>query len=77
MREYLEEGRRLDRPHHASRPVYQIMKDCWVKEPSKRPNFRQLAEDLEKILDAVDRDIYLDMNNDINEDSKSHYHKMT
>ena len=40
-----------------------------MTDPIKRPKFRQLSEDLEKILDTVDREIYLDMNNEINEDS--------
>ena len=67
---YLGEGKRLDRPIHSSREIYQLMRDCWELEPEKRPSFRELSEDLNKQLETIDRESYLDMNNDMDNDSK-------
>lgn len=68
---YLGEGKRLDRPMHASRPIYQLMRDCWELDPQKRPTFRHLSEDLEKQLENIDRESYLDMNPELDNDSDS------
>lgn len=46
------------------------MRDCWELEPEKRPSFRELSEDLNKQLETMDRESYLDMNNDMDNDSK-------
>ena len=70
MERYLGEGKRLDRPIHSSRAIYQLMRDCWELEPHKRPSFRELSEDLNKQLETIDRESYLDMNTDMDNDSK-------
>lgn len=67
VRNFLESGARLDRPQYASRQLYQIMRDCWKAEPSERPKFRDLADDLEKELETLDRERQLDMNGDDSE----------
>jgi len=64
VRNFLESGARLDRPQYASRQLYQIMRDCWKAEPTERPKFRDLADDLEKELETLDRERQLDMNGD-------------
>ena len=46
------------------------MRDCWELEPEKRPSFRELSEDLNKQLETIDRESYLDMNTDVDNDSK-------
>ena len=46
------------------------MRDCWTNDPCGRPKFRQLAEDLEKELEIIDPESYLEMNFDISDDSK-------
>ena len=61
VRNFLEAGNRLDRPQYASRQLYQIMRDCWKAQPEQRPRFRDLADDLEKELDTLDREKKLDM----------------
>ena len=37
------------------------MRDCWKAQPEQRPRFRDLADDLEKELDTLDREKKLDM----------------
>ena len=61
VRNFLEAGNRLDRPQYASRQIYQIMRDCWKAQPEQRPRFRDLADDLKKELDTLDREKKLDM----------------
>jgi len=71
LERYLGEGNRLDRPIHSSRAIYQLMRDCWELEPHKRPSFRELSEDLNQQLETIDRESYLDMNTDMDNDSDS------
>ena len=45
----LRHGERLEHPQFASIELYRLMRDCW-EAPQKRPKFRQLVEDLDRML---------------------------
>ena len=46
----LRQGERLDHPQFASLELYRLMRDCWEELPQRRPTFRQLVEDLDRML---------------------------
>ena len=46
----LRQGERLDHPQFASLELYRLMRDCWEEFPQRRPTFRQLVEDLDRML---------------------------
>jgi len=59
---FLQKGKRLEKPSHASAELYQVMLDCWHENPQKRPHFRTLVEDTEKMMiDSGVEDDYLDL----------------
>lgn len=53
-------GHRLERPHHCKEEFYQIMASCWLENPAQRPNFKELAQRLEKLLISENDYIELD-----------------
>ncbi|XP_036773235.2 vascular endothelial growth factor receptor 1 isoform X1 [Manis pentadactyla] len=48
----LKEGVRMRAPEHATPEIYQIMLDCWHKDPKERPRFAELVENLGDLLQA-------------------------
>uniref|UniRef100_A0AAQ4PJ98 Fibroblast growth factor receptor n=1 Tax=Gasterosteus aculeatus aculeatus TaxID=481459 RepID=A0AAQ4PJ98_GASAC len=46
----LKEGHRMDKPGNCTNELYMMMKDCWHAISSHRPTFKQLVEDLDRIL---------------------------
>ncbi|XP_022089777.1 tyrosine kinase receptor Cad96Ca-like [Acanthaster planci] len=46
----LKVGYRMERPEHCSPELYSVMQACWDDNPKKRPSFRTLSLDLEKLL---------------------------
>merc|ERR1739842_220470 len=46
----VKEGKRLDKPEHCRREIYNIMYYCWNKDPVERPSFSDLVETLEGLL---------------------------
>nr|ABL89204.1 FGFR2 [Mus musculus] len=46
----LKEGHRMDKPTNCTNELYMMMRDCWHAVPSQRPTFKQLVEDLDRIL---------------------------
>lgn len=42
-------------------PRYMIMRECWHAAPSQRPTFKQLVEDLDRVLTVTSTDEYLDL----------------
>uniref|UniRef100_A0A8C2B8L3 Fibroblast growth factor receptor n=1 Tax=Cyprinus carpio TaxID=7962 RepID=A0A8C2B8L3_CYPCA len=46
----LKEGHRMDKPANCTNELYMMMKDCWHAISSHRPTFKQLVEDLDRIL---------------------------
>ncbi|XP_038160614.1 fibroblast growth factor receptor 3 isoform X5 [Cyprinodon tularosa] len=57
----LKEGHRMDKPANCTHDLYMIMRECWHAVPSQRPTFRQLVEDLDRILSMTSTDEYLDL----------------
>ncbi|XP_065680959.1 uncharacterized protein LOC100215622 isoform X1 [Hydra vulgaris] len=46
----LNSGYRMERPANCSQSMYDIMLQCWNKEPLQRPTFTELRERFDKIL---------------------------
>ncbi|XP_060044345.1 fibroblast growth factor receptor 3 isoform X2 [Erinaceus europaeus] len=57
----LREGHRMDRPANCTHDLYMIMRECWHAVPSQRPTFKQLVEDLDRVLTETSTDEYLDL----------------
>uniref|UniRef100_A0A8C7PZB8 Fibroblast growth factor receptor n=1 Tax=Oncorhynchus mykiss TaxID=8022 RepID=A0A8C7PZB8_ONCMY len=56
----LKEGHRMDKPGNCTNELYMMMKDCWHAISSHRPTFKQLVEDLDRILTLATNE-YLDL----------------
>uniref|UniRef100_A0A8C6Q677 Fibroblast growth factor receptor n=1 Tax=Nothobranchius furzeri TaxID=105023 RepID=A0A8C6Q677_NOTFU len=56
----LKEGHRMDKPGNCTND-YMMMKDCWHAISSQRPTFKQLVEDLDRILTLSTNEEYLDL----------------
>ncbi|XP_066115041.1 vascular endothelial growth factor receptor 1 isoform X2 [Saccopteryx bilineata] len=48
----LKEGMRMKAPEYATPEIYQIMLDCWHRDPKERPKFAELVEKLGDLLQA-------------------------
>ncbi|XP_006831478.1 PREDICTED: fibroblast growth factor receptor 2 isoform X3 [Chrysochloris asiatica] len=57
----LKEGHRMDKPTNCTNELYMMMRDCWHAVPSQRPTFKQLVEDLDRILTLTTNEDYLDL----------------
>ncbi|XP_013392948.1 fibroblast growth factor receptor 2 isoform X2 [Lingula anatina] len=57
----LREGHRMERPPYSSLEMYQTMLDCWQQHPHQRPSFKELVEDLDRILSLSLNEEYLDL----------------
>ncbi|MFT7806096.1 fibroblast growth factor receptor 2 isoform X3 [Arapaima gigas] len=57
----LKEGHRMDKPGNCTNELYMMMKDCWHAIASHRPTFKQLVEDLDRILTLATNEEYLDL----------------
>ncbi|XP_073402714.1 fibroblast growth factor receptor 2 isoform X2 [Dendrobates tinctorius] len=57
----LKEGHRMDKPANCTNELYMMMRDCWHAIPSHRPTFKQLVEDLDRILTLTSTEEYLDL----------------
>jgi hypothetical protein len=44
----IQNGYRMTPPEYSPNFLGQIVKNCWKKDPKKRPTFSQLAEMIEK-----------------------------
>lgn len=44
-------------PVYSSPARYMIMRECWHAVPSQRPTFKQLVEDLDRILIVTSTDV--------------------
>jgi len=45
--QHVEKGYRMDAPDGCPDHMYRIMKDCWNKDPSQRPNFTRIEKQIE------------------------------
>ncbi|XP_069095321.1 fibroblast growth factor receptor 2 isoform X6 [Pleurodeles waltl] len=68
----LKEGHRMDKPGNCTNELYTMMTDCWRAVPSQRPTFKQLVEDLDRILTQTTNEEYLDLNNPLEPYSPSY-----
>nr|AAA37622.1 FGF receptor precursor [Mus musculus] len=57
----LKEGHRMDKPSNCTNELYMMMRDCWHAVPSQRPTFKQLVEDLDRIVALTSNQDYLDL----------------
>uniref|UniRef100_A0A6I8PNU4 Fibroblast growth factor receptor n=1 Tax=Ornithorhynchus anatinus TaxID=9258 RepID=A0A6I8PNU4_ORNAN len=57
----LKEGHRMDKPSNCTNDLYMMMRDCWHAVPSQRPTFKQLVEDLDRIVALTSNQEYLDL----------------
>ncbi|XP_018419462.1 PREDICTED: fibroblast growth factor receptor 2 isoform X2 [Nanorana parkeri] len=57
----LKEGHRMDKPANCTNELYMMMRDCWHAISSHRPTFKQLVEDLDRILTLTTNEEYLDL----------------
>nr|XP_039264121.1 fibroblast growth factor receptor-like isoform X2 [Styela clava] len=56
---FLRSGERLENPQFATSEMYMLMRDCWEEDPRRRPIFRSLVEDLERMLAEASNDEYI------------------
>ncbi|KAJ8394453.1 hypothetical protein AAFF_G00046640 [Aldrovandia affinis] len=56
----LKEGHRMDKPSNCPPELYRRMRECWLAVPTQRPTFKQLVEELDRVLLSVSDD-YLDL----------------
>ncbi|XP_022081154.1 hepatocyte growth factor receptor-like [Acanthaster planci] len=47
---FLKTGKRMDPPRFCPIKISDIMRRCWLESPKKRPSFRQIAVELEKVV---------------------------
>ncbi|XP_023564745.1 fibroblast growth factor receptor 2 isoform X9 [Octodon degus] len=67
----LKEGHRMDKPANCTNELYMMMRDCWHAVPSQRPTFKQLVEDLDRILTLTTNEEYLDLSQPLEQYSPS------
>ncbi|XP_014346518.1 fibroblast growth factor receptor 1 isoform X1 [Latimeria chalumnae] len=67
----LKEGHRMDKPTNCTNELYMMMRDCWHAMPSHRPTFKQLVEDLDRILAMSSNQEYLDLSMPVDQYSPS------
>uniref|UniRef100_A0A7N5ZVW1 Fibroblast growth factor receptor n=1 Tax=Anabas testudineus TaxID=64144 RepID=A0A7N5ZVW1_ANATE len=56
----LKEGHRMDKPSNCTHELYMMMRECWHAVPTQRPTFKQLVEELDRLLLSIS-DEYLDL----------------
>ncbi|XP_016062645.1 PREDICTED: fibroblast growth factor receptor 2 isoform X12 [Miniopterus natalensis] len=68
----LKEGHRMDKPANCTNELYMMMRDCWHAVPAQRPTFKQLVEDLDRILTLTTNEEYLDLSQPLEQYSPSY-----
>lgn len=58
----LKNGYRMEKPETCSQQIYQIMLSCWTANPEGRPSFTDLRNDLEKLLEEQEDELYISVN---------------
>nr|AQT19751.1 hypothetical protein Smed-abl-2 [Schmidtea mediterranea] len=58
---YLEKGNIMNRPAGCPDNIYDIMKQCWQWFPESRPSFKDLHNELEKMLSNINEQIDLEI----------------
>ncbi|XP_043924903.1 fibroblast growth factor receptor 1 isoform X2 [Protopterus annectens] len=67
----LKEGHRMEKPSGCTNELYMMIRDCWHAVPSQRPTFKQLVEDLDRILALTSNQEYLDLSVQLDQYSSS------
>ena len=57
----LRSGHRMERPPNCTIDVYMIMMECWSLDPTKRPPFSKLVDDLDRLLTRAREGDYLEV----------------
>ncbi|XP_030746357.1 fibroblast growth factor receptor homolog 1-like isoform X2 [Sitophilus oryzae] len=57
----LRNGHRMEKPPCCSLEIYMLMRECWSYQPTERPVFSELVEDLDRILTITANEEYLDL----------------
>ncbi|XP_018118373.1 tyrosine-protein kinase Mer isoform X2 [Xenopus laevis] len=72
--DYLLAGHRLKQPPECLDDLYTVMYQCWLADPTRRPSFTLLKDNLEKFIDglppATDKEEVLYINTSLPEDSE-------
>ncbi|KAI9531964.1 Fibroblast growth factor receptor 4 [Dissostichus eleginoides] len=55
----LKEGHRMDKPSNCTHELYMMMRECWHAVPTQRPTFKQLVEELDKVLLSISDEVIL------------------
>ncbi|XP_072025326.1 vascular endothelial growth factor receptor 1-like [Amphiura filiformis] len=57
----LKHGYRMSIPDYAAGEIYQIMLECWHREPKQRPTFGELVKILGERLEDRTKEVYMDL----------------
>ncbi|RVE67901.1 hypothetical protein OJAV_G00086390 [Oryzias javanicus] len=52
LNELLKSGSRLPQPLGCPPEIYEIMEECWNKDPTSRPSFKELALSIDLFRDS-------------------------
>ncbi|XP_064652095.1 hepatocyte growth factor receptor-like isoform X2 [Lineus longissimus] len=52
---YLRQGRRLPQPSFCPAPLYDIMMECWSRNPEDRPTFEDIARDIKAMITNLEK----------------------
>ncbi|KAJ6629276.1 Vascular endothelial growth factor receptor 1 [Pseudolycoriella hygida] len=58
----LRKGYRMEKPESATKEVYDLMLQCWSRDPESRPLFNILEEKLRKVMDNEVAQYYVNLN---------------
>uniref|UniRef100_A0A8C2EW79 Fibroblast growth factor receptor n=1 Tax=Cyprinus carpio TaxID=7962 RepID=A0A8C2EW79_CYPCA len=53
----LKEGHRMDKPSNCTHELYMKMRECWHAVPTQRPTFKQLVEELDRLLVTISDEV--------------------
>uniref|UniRef100_A0A4W4H6V5 Fibroblast growth factor receptor 4 n=1 Tax=Electrophorus electricus TaxID=8005 RepID=A0A4W4H6V5_ELEEL len=53
----LKEGHRMDKPSNCTHELYMKMRECWHAVPTQRPTFKQLVEELDRVLLSISDEV--------------------
>uniref|UniRef100_A0AC34FP85 Protein kinase domain-containing protein n=1 Tax=Panagrolaimus sp. ES5 TaxID=591445 RepID=A0AC34FP85_9BILA len=51
MIEFLQYGKRLEKPKNAPEYIYELMLNCWRQDPKERPNFKEISKGIRIMLE--------------------------
>jgi len=60
----LKSGYRMPQPHNCRNELYELMIKCWDENPLNRPDFSEIKEKLDELLEASCGVTYLNLKND-------------